>query len=154
MGEQDPTTSGTDTTAPTAQNLQRSLSVAVAGVREMKVAAASGQLVIDPATGAALKRAITDHMDQVQSWKQQATDLSSPLPLGSNWVGQAMADKFAGRAGGTDNSLGTVLDQYHAALTDAHDAVTQSMERYHVSESGVGDVMKNLAHGEKGARLS
>jgi hypothetical protein len=153
MGEQgSTTTSGTDTT--TTQNLRRSLSVAVAGVRQMRMAAQSGELVIDPATGAALQRAIADHMDRVMTWKQQATDLSTPLPLGANWVGAAMAGKFAGRAAGADNSLASVIDQYHAALTDAHEAVTQSMARYQISETGVGDVMKHLAHGEKGARLS
>ena len=151
MGEQDPTsTSGSGTT----QSLQRSLMVAVAGVQQMRTAVQAGELVIDPATGERLQRALADHIDRVGTWKSTANELASPLPLGANWVGQAMAGKFAGRASGTDNSLGTVLDQYHTALTDAHDAVTQSMARYKVSDEGVGNVMKHLAHGEKGARLS
>jgi hypothetical protein len=64
--------------------------------------------------------------------------------MGQNWVGQGMAQKFAGRASGSDASLASVLDQYHSALTGANDAVAQSMANYQESETGIGTVMKQL----------
>jgi hypothetical protein len=152
MGEQtDPTTS---TSAEATASLQRSLAVVVGGVQQMKVAVQSGQLVIDPATGRRLQRAIADHIEQVTQWRQRADDLSGPLPLGQNWVGAGMSAKFAGRASGTDDSLATVLGQYHGVLTEAHDAIVQSMANYTSTDDSIGSQLKRLDHSSKGARLS
>ncbi|HWC80841.1 MAG TPA: hypothetical protein VG756_12860 [Pseudonocardiaceae bacterium] len=152
MGDQ--TDPGTTEATTSAAPLERSLATVVTGVRQMVSAVQSGDLVIDPATGQQLINAIGDHIDKVGTWQRTAGDLATPMPLGQNWVGQGMSDKFAGRAGGTDNSLSNVLDQYHAVLTDAHHAVSQSMANYRSTDHDIRGEVRKLDHGEKGARLS
>lgn len=143
----DPATANADATATLP--LERSLAVAATGVSRMTSDVASGRLVIDLATGQKLQQAIADHISQVSGWKQQASGLGTAAPLGQNWVGQSMAQKFASRASGTDNSLNTVLDRYHSVLTDAHNAVTQSMAAYSGTNEQIVDEFHQLGRGIK-----
>lgn len=127
---------------------QENIAVAVDSAATMNKYANEGQLSLDPATGQQVLKALSDHIDQVTQWKQTASGLSGPLPMGNNWVGQSMADKFSGRANGDSGSQGAALsptlDQYHSALLEAHQAVSTAIANYQATEEQIGDQMKSL----------
>lgn len=148
MADQPASVVGTAAAPADATALKASLNTAVAGVQRLAVEAKAGTVVIDSATGTKLQQALQDHMDQVAQWKQSASGLASALPLGQNWVGEGMSAKVAGRADGGQNSLSSVLDQYHTALSDAKDAVALSMQNYQTTEHAVVTALNQINHGD------
>jgi hypothetical protein len=66
------------------------------------------------------------------------------VPLGANWVGEAMSGKFERRADGEDVSFVMVLDQYHQMLVKAHDAVDEAIRRYQTTDHGSADALRRV----------
>lgn len=113
-------------------------------VAQLRTAAASGSLTIDAQTGQDLRKSLLAQADKVNTWLTTASGMSTALPMGQNWVGQAMATKFAGRADGGDASLAAVLRQYHSMLLEAADAVGQSVNNYQQAEHNISTTMRGI----------
>lgn len=102
-------------------------------------------LQLDPSAGEKLKAMLADEMQQVDAWLAKAGDLSRRAPLGRNPVGEAMAAKFANRAGDGSNALAGVLKSYRQILQETNDAVATAMNLYQGTEQRAVSSLKTAA---------
>ncbi|MCT2585519.1 hypothetical protein [Actinophytocola gossypii] len=116
----------------------------MADVAALNSAVRSGDVVLEPEAGDKLVTTLRRQADAAADWLQRLRGMSRPVPLGSNWVGEAMSGKFQGRAAGEDVSFTSVLDQYHRMLLQALDAVREAMRRYQETEDGNETLMRRL----------
>ena len=103
-------------------------------IGQMRAAAESGELRIDPDAGRALHTALRTQLDRVDEWMKSGEIFSQPLPLGSQWLSEAMSKKFAVRGDGSDVSLLPVLRQYRESVSDAADAIDATLRHYESTE--------------------
>jgi hypothetical protein len=106
------------------------LHASVARIAQLKTDVQAGRVVIDPAAGRELQTALREQADRAEAWRDRARGMARSAPLGRNFVGESMAQKFQRRADGDQLSFATVLDQYRTGLLDAHAAVDEAMRRY------------------------
>ncbi|MEB3368025.1 hypothetical protein [Saccharopolyspora mangrovi] len=130
-------------TKPDDQAAQ-SLADSTASVAAMGDAVESLDLKLDPDAGEAIRSALDERLTAVDSWLSQARNLARQAPLGENPVGTAMAQKFANRADGGENSLVSVLTRYREVLVDARDAVEGAMRTYRETDQRVADSFQKL----------
>ncbi|GLY66745.1 hypothetical protein [Amycolatopsis taiwanensis] len=100
---------------------------------------------VDPSAGKKLQTMLAAEMQQVESWLAKAGELSQRAPLGRNPVGEAMAAKFADRAGDGGSALAGVLKPYKQVLQQAHDAVVAAMDMYQSTEHHAVSSLKAAA---------
>ncbi len=106
----------------------------MADIGALNAAVQSGQVTLEPEAGQKLLTTLRGQADAAADWLNRLRGMSRPVPLGTNWVGEAMSGKFERRADGEDVSFVSVLDQYHAMLVKAHDTVRDAIRRYQTAE--------------------
>jgi hypothetical protein len=119
-----------------AEHAATTLSERMADVAALDAAVRSGQVVLEPEAGEKLLATLRGQADAAGEWLNRLKGMSRPVPLGTNWVAEAMSGKFERRADGEDVSFVSVLGQYHQMLVKAHDAVDEAIRRYQASEHG------------------
>jgi hypothetical protein len=136
-----------DDLAPTQPTDRAAISLAerMADVAVIANAVQAGELMIDEETGGRLLTTLRHQVDAAEDWLKRLRGMSRPVPLGTNWVGQAMSDKFERRADGEDVSFVAVLDQYHQTLVLAHGAVDEAIRRYQSTEEGHVTALRHIA---------
>lgn len=122
-----------------------SLAERMADVALINNAVRAGELVIDPEAGEKLLDTLRGQADAAAGWLSRLRGMSRPVPLGTNWVGQAMSGKFEKRADGEDVSFVAVLDQYHRTLLQAHSAVDEAMRRYRTTDDDSAAMLRRIA---------
>jgi hypothetical protein len=122
-----------------------SLAERMADVAVIANAVQAGELTIDEETGGRLLTTLRHQAEAAADWLTRLRGMSRPVPLGTNWVGQAMSGKFERRADGEDVSFVAVLDQYHQTLLLAHGAVDEAMRRYQTTEEGHVTALRRIA---------
>ncbi len=125
-----------------------SLAERMADVAVISNAVNAGELVIDPETGEQLLNTLRGQADAAAGWLERLRGMSRPVPLGTNWVGEAMSGKFERRADGEDVSFVAVLDQYHRTLVQAHGAVDEAMRRYQTTDDDSATALRRIASTE------
>lgn len=135
--------------APTQVNLPSdqaatSLAERMADVAVISNAVRAGELAIDPEAGEKLRTTLRNQAEAAADWLQRLRGMSRPVPLGTNWVSQAMSGKFERRADGEDVSFVAVLDQYHRTLMDAYATVDEAMRRYQTTEDESVTAMRRI----------
>lgn len=113
-------------------------------VSVLVTAAESNKLVLDPAVADELHKGLTDHAAAVGDLITSIKQNSGPLPLGNNFVGQAMSGKFGSRSDGGDQSLAHVLGQYQQALEEAAAIMAQCSAAYSSAEDDVQHSLHNV----------
>lgn len=126
------------------EQASQSLAESTASVDAMRDAVESLDLKLDPQAGETIRAALDERLASVDSWLAQARNLARQAPLGENPVGTAMAQKFAGRAEGGENSLVSVLTRYREVLTDAREAIQSAMRTYRETDQHVADSFQKL----------
>lgn len=121
-----------------------SLAERMADVAVITNAVNAGELRIEPETGDRLRTTLRNQADAAAAWLERLRGMSRPVPLGTNWVGQAMSGKFEKRADGEDVSFVAVLDQYHRTLLQAHGAVDEAIRRYEDTDTESASSFKRL----------
>ncbi|HEX6359665.1 hypothetical protein [Actinophytocola sp.] len=145
-----------DGAAPLAPTEQRqptdqaatSLAERMADVALISNAVKAGELVIDPEAGEKLLTTLRGQADSAAAWLERLRGMSRPVPLGTNWVGEAMSGKFERRADGEDVSFVSVLDQYHRTLLQAHSTVDEAMRRYQTTDDDSATALRRIASTE------
>lgn len=122
-----------------------SLAERMADVAVISNAVKAGELMMDPETGEQLRTTLRRQADAAADWLERLRGMSRPVPLGTNWVGQAMSGKFEKRADGEDVSFVAVLDQYHRTLTQAHDTVDEAIRRYQTTDDDRATALRRIA---------
>jgi hypothetical protein len=122
-----------------------SLAERMADVAVITNAVKAGELTIDPEAGEKLLTTLRQQADAAGDWLQKLRGMSRPVPLGTNWVGQAMSGKFERRADGEDVSFVAVLDQYQRTLLQAHGAVDEAMRRYKTTDEDSAAALRRIA---------
>jgi hypothetical protein len=122
-----------------------SLAERMADVAVISNAVRAGELMIDPEAGEKLRDTLRRQADAAFDWLERLRGMSRPVPLGTNWVGQAMSGKFERRADGEDVSFVAVLDQYHRALKQAHDTVDEAIRRYQTTDDDSATALRRIA---------
>lgn len=125
-----------------------SLAERMADVAVISNAVQAGELVIEPEAGERLLNTLRGQADAAASWLERLRGMSRPVPLGTNWVGEAMSGKFERRADGEDVSFVAVLDQYHRTLLKAHGAVDEAMRRYQTTDDDSATALRRIASTE------
>ncbi|CAM4186674.1 hypothetical protein KIPE111705_44180 [Kibdelosporangium persicum] len=133
-----------DAPSTPAAHAATSLSERMADVAALDAAVKSGQVVLEPETGQRLLTTLRGQADAAAEWLNRLRGMSRPVPLGTNWVGEAMSGKFERRADGEDVSFVNVLAQYHQMLLKAHDAVDHAIRSYQATEQGSVQVFKRV----------
>ncbi|MET0237533.1 MAG: hypothetical protein ABW224_23000 [Kibdelosporangium sp.] len=105
-------------------------------VAALDAAVRSGEVVLEPEAGERLLSTLRGQADSAAEWLNRLRGMSRPVPLGTNWVAEAMSGKFERRADGEDVSFVNVLYQYHQMLVKARDAVAEAIQRYQTTEQG------------------
>lgn len=105
----------------------------------------AGELTIDPESGARLLTTLRQQADAAGDWLERLRGMARPVPLGTNWVGEAMSGKFEKRADGEDVSFVSVLDQYQRMLMQAHGAVDEAMRRYQTTDDESATALARIA---------
>ena len=126
------------------EQASQSLAESTASVDAMRDAVESLDLKLDPQAGETIRAALDERLASVDSWLTQARNLARQAPLGENPVGTAMAQKFAGRAEGGENSLVSVLTRYREVLTAAREAIQSAMRTYQETDQRVADSFQKL----------
>lgn len=121
-----------------------SLAERMADVAVIANAVRAGELTIDPETGDRLLTTLRNQADAAADWLTRLRGMSRPVPLGSNWVGEAMSSKFEKRADGEDVSFVAVLDQYHSTLLQAHGAVDEAIRRYRTTDEDSATAFRRI----------
>jgi len=134
----------TPTRQPTDQ-AATSLAERMADVAVITNAVKAGELTIDPEAGEKLRDTLRKQADAAGDWLEKLRGMSRPVPLGTNWVGEAMSGKFERRADGEDVSFVAVLDQYQRTLLQAHGAVDEAMRRYQTTEHESATALRRIA---------
>lgn len=122
-----------------------SLAERMADVAVISNAVQAGELMIDPEAGERLRDTLRRQADAAFDWLERLRGMSRPVPLGTNWVGQAMSGKFERRADGEDVSFVAVLDQYHRTLKQAHDTVDEAIRRYQTIDDDRATALRRIA---------
>jgi hypothetical protein len=112
------------------------LSERMVDVAALDNAVRAGEVVLEPEAGEKLLTTLRQQADSAADWLNRLRGMSRPVPLGTNWVGEAMSGKFERRADGEDVSFVNVLNQYHQMLVKAHDTVSEAIRRYQATEQG------------------
>ncbi|MET0132807.1 MAG: hypothetical protein ABW215_04355 [Kibdelosporangium sp.] len=120
------------------------LSERLVDVAALDAAVKSGEVVLEPEAGEKLLATLRGQADSAGEWLNRLRGMSRPVPLGTNWVGQAMSGKFERRAEGEDVSFVSVLDQYHQMLVKAHDTVSQAIQAYQATEEGSVQALRRV----------
>ncbi|GAA2785713.1 hypothetical protein [Saccharopolyspora taberi] len=127
--------------AEPAKTVERS----AAEVRSLHRSVESQDVWLDPAAGKRLREMLDEQLSRVEAWMKRSEDLARQAPLGRNPVGTAMAEKFAGRAGSTDeHSFAGVLQRYREVLEDARGAVDDAMRTYRQVDEQAADSFRKL----------
>lgn len=113
-----------------ANQLQTAADALTNRMNQMSAAAQTGQLKVDPDAARALHKALQDQVDRVDEWLAKGQQLCGPLPFGAQWLGDAMSQKFAGRAEGSEVALLPVLRQYRDAVEQAATAMADTIKDY------------------------
>lgn len=100
-------------------------------------------LVVDQATGERLATYLDEQIGRTQRWIERARSMTQPIPLGTNPVGQSMAEKFRTRADGGPESFVGVIEDYREALIDAKDAVQAAMRDYREGEDERAEIISD-----------
>ncbi|MFC0116212.1 hypothetical protein [Kibdelosporangium aridum] len=119
-----------------ASHAATTLSERMVDVAALDTAVKSGQVTLEPEAGQRLLTTLRGQADAAAEWLTRLRGMSRPVPLGTNWVGEAMSGKFERRADGEDVSFVNVLAQYHQMLLKAHDAVDHAIRGYQSTERG------------------
>lgn len=122
-----------------------SLAERMADVAVISNAVRAGELMIDPEAGEKLRDTLRRQADAAADWLERLRGMSRPVPLGTNWVGEAMSGKFEKRADGEDVSFVAVLNQYHRTLTQAHDTVDEAVRRYQTNDDDSATALRRIA---------
>ena len=125
-----------------------SLAERMADVAVITNAVKAGELVIEPEAGDRLLTTLRGQADAAAAWLERLRGMSRPVPLGTNWVGEAMSGKFERRADGEDVSFVSVLDQYHRTLLQAHGTVDEAMRRYQTTDDDSATALRRIASTE------
>jgi hypothetical protein len=133
-----------EATLPTDQ-AATSLAERMADVAVITNAVKAGELTIEPEAGEQLRTTLRNQADAASNWLERLRGMSRPVPLGTNWVGQAMSGKFERRADGEDVSFVAVLDQYHRTLVEAYNTVDEAMRRYQNQENESVAALQRIA---------
>ncbi|MEU5694126.1 hypothetical protein [Actinosynnema sp. NPDC020468] len=104
----------------------------------------SGRVSLDPATGEELRRMLVEQIDQVDSWLERAGRLARPAPLGTNPVGDKMAQKFEARADGDPLSFVTVMTSYREVLQQTHDSVQSAIRNFQLVDEEHRSALRRL----------
>lgn len=129
-----------------AAEMAKRLSAVAADMATLRHDIESGQLVLDPEEGKQIRLMLAKQMDQVDGWLAQARGLARRAPLGQNPVADAMAGKFAERAGGEGTSFGAVFASYRQILQDTDDTVAEAMRQYRELEDRTSETFQRLAN--------
>jgi hypothetical protein len=122
-----------------------SLAERMADVAVITNAVNAGELVIEPEAGEKLRDTLRGQADAAAAWLERLRGMSRPVPLGTNWVGEAMSGKFERRADGEDVSFVAVLDQYHRTLVQAYTTVDEAVRRYQTTDEDRATAMRRIA---------
>lgn len=139
----DPTETATVTATRTA-TLTEAVSRTAAQVADLTTDITSGRVTLDPEAGERLITALRAQADDVDGWLGRVGRMTSPLPLGANMVGNAMAGKFSGRADGEQTSFAAVLGTYRTVLDAALSAVTRAVGSYRDAENTNSDRYRTI----------
>jgi hypothetical protein len=112
------------------------LSERMVDVAALDNAVRAGEVVLEPEAGEKLLSTLRGQADSAADWLNRLRGMSRPVPLGTNWVAEAMSGKFERRADGEDVSFVNVLAQYHQMLEKAHATVGEAIRRYQTTEHG------------------
>src|SRR6187431_2566593 len=74
-------------------------------VAALNASVKSGEVVLEPEAGERLLTTLRGQADSAADWLNRLRGMSRPVPLGTNWVGEAMSGKFERRADGEDVSF-------------------------------------------------
>jgi hypothetical protein len=127
-----------------ADQAATTLSERMADVSALDNAVRAGEVVLEPEAGEKLLTTLRGQADAAADWLNRLRGMSRPVPLGTNWVGEAMSGKFERRADGEDVSFVSVLDQYHQMLVKAHDTVDEAIRRYQTSDQGSATALRRV----------
>lgn len=117
-----------------AAHAASTLSERMVDVAALDNAVKSGEVTLEPEAGQRLLTTLRGQADAAAEWLNKLRGMSRPVPLGTNWVGEAMSGKFERRADGEDVSFVNVLAQYHQMLLKAHDTVDHAIKSYQANE--------------------
>ncbi|MBP2322983.1 hypothetical protein JOF56_003368 [Kibdelosporangium banguiense] len=134
-----------DTPVTSAGHAATTLAERMVDVAALDAAVKSGDVILEPEAGERLLTTLRGQADSAAEWLNRLRGMSRPVPLGTNWVGQAMSGKFERRADGEDVSFVNVLYQYHQMLVKAHDAVAEAIARYQTSEEGSAQAFQRVS---------
>jgi hypothetical protein len=98
-------------------------------------AATSGALKVDPHTGDATLKFLSQVQDVVEAMRRRTDDVGSRTPLGGGFGERVGAFNQELAAGGPDSAQDQ-LARFSRELEQLKDAVTRSMESYLGTESG------------------
>ncbi|WP_156893016.1 hypothetical protein [Actinokineospora enzanensis] len=133
---------GPDRMLVTGPQSGTAMKTAITGVRTLTDDIRTGRVTIDRETGARLLAALRGQRDEAAGWLTRAQALTSAIPLGTNDVGMAMADKFRRRADSDDTSFVVVLRSYVEALDGAVEAVSFAIKAYQDTDQERADLMQ------------
>jgi hypothetical protein len=107
-------------------------------------AAADGALTVDPQTGEATLKFLSDIQDLVDKMALDVKQISVVTPLGGGF-GEEIGKFNQALAAGGPNSAQESLTRFSQELTRLREAVTMSMKSYHAVDSGNAHNLSNAA---------
>ena len=128
-----------------AEYAATTLSQRLVDVTVLDNAVRAGEVVLEPEAGERLLTTLRGQADAAAEWLQRLRGMSRPVPLGTNWVAEAMSGKFERRADGEDVSFVNVLAQYHQMLVKARDTVAEAISRYQTTEQGSAQAFRRVS---------
>ncbi|MBF6473416.1 MULTISPECIES: hypothetical protein [Nocardia] len=90
----------------------------------------SGEISLNPEIGKGLDRACDDYLDRLDAILQMADRVKVIDGFGPFPSGQALREKFAGKAAGTEQSLDAVLMQHIDAVKIAKEVVAKAIANF------------------------
>lgn len=98
-------------------------------------AAATGEIGLDPDAAQAVLKKIRSGKDAVDDLITKASDVGVAPQLGANPVGDAMAAKYADRAGGYGDSYLQALRNLRAQYEQVESAINSAIRNYEEMEA-------------------
>ncbi|EIF00802.1 hypothetical protein [Saccharomonospora glauca] len=95
-----------------------------------RAAAAKGQVGVDPDAAQVVLNKIRSGKDAVAALLDNTGFLAVSPKLGANPVGEAIANKFAERAAGMNDSYAQALRNLYTQYDEAEHAILEAMSRY------------------------
>lgn len=105
-------------------------------------AAAKGQVGLDPDAAQAVLKKIRTGKDAVAALLDNTGFLATSPKLGANPVGEAIANKFAERAAGMNDSYAQALRNLYTQYDEAEHALVEAMSRYDEFDSSTAQSLR------------